>query len=218
MALNYERLPVGKFRLFELEGDRGGRGPPTGRLCTFDVDAPNPPDFRVISYLWGAGSEGSGYIVCDGQQIHARPNLIAALGTIPRSRRQLLWIDAICINQQDAAEKSQQLEMCRTIMSIARAVMLYVNSESESTRAALQLAAQLIAANRAVFGPPSASSPWPWQFRIEGGESKMIQTYRKALPSPKSAAWTAMNRLLGEAVFARYASALCSWQPGFLIH
>ena len=198
---NYERLSPGQFRLFELLPSQRGTssGIPAGRLLT--VDAQNHPNFEVISYLWGpkCSEDEPISVECDGQFIDTSPNLIVALQTIcHQSKRQFLWIDAVCINQQDRDEQSSQLLMSHRIISMARSVIVYVNSASESTRAALRLASQLITAHRTAFGHVRS----PLLFTTTN-QFEMIQRYRELLPSSKSTAWKAMNNLLGERAFER---------------
>ncbi len=209
MPPKYNSLSLGEFRLFELESSKGGEGPPAGRLRIVDVDNPSLPDFQVVSYVWSATTGNSGSILCDGEAVLAPPTLTAALRVVRhRTKRQLIWTDALCINQQDSEEKNRQVRMTPVIMSLAQAIMLYLGPESESTRAALELASQLMAAERAVSGDASRSRRWSRQFQFGKGEiqSKERQRYGETLPPPGSPAWKAMDSLLGSRAFER-----CVW-------
>jgi len=44
-------------------------------------------------------------------------------------RERILWVDAICINQTDLAEKSSQLKMMRDIYTSAERVVVWLGEE-----------------------------------------------------------------------------------------
>lgn len=66
-------------------------------------------------------------IEVDGQRLWTTENLYIALQYL-RSRDQdrILWIDAICINQSDLAEKNQQVLEMGKIFSHAARVMFWL--------------------------------------------------------------------------------------------
>ncbi len=202
MPLNYTPLAPGHFRLFELAPDGlfslSARSMLVGRLLA--VDLKNSPPFQAIEYRWEIPHGGLSSILCNGQPIPAQPKVVAALMAIRHpTQPQLVWIDSVCINQEDIGEKSAQVSMIPGIMSMANKVVLYVDSWSENTGAALQLAGQLIEANRAVFGHARWPLPSP-----PATQSKLIERYRRALPPSSSTAWKAMNNLVGDGAFNRY--------------
>lgn len=51
----------------------------------------------------------------------------------------LLWIDAICINQDDLDERSQQVRLMKNIYSTAGRVLVWLGEQQPLTREALQL-------------------------------------------------------------------------------
>lgn len=69
----------------------------------------NPP-FAALSYVWGDSSELVAVSI-DGQQAHITRNLYDALTWYRSWRPDLpIWADAICINQNDVDEKSDQVQ------------------------------------------------------------------------------------------------------------
>lgn len=69
-------------------------------------------------------------------------NLEAALRHIRKSSHAItLWVDAICINQNDVAEKNHQVEMMREIFSGAELVIAWLGSASEDSDLALEMLA-----------------------------------------------------------------------------
>ncbi len=201
---NYFSLAPGQFRLFELEPGLWQGRVPRGKLLVVDLDSNDIPSFDVISYLWGSpdGSNEPTSIRCGGKILKTPPNLIPALTSVLHQNRQpkhqLLWIDAVCINQSDSSEKASQLSMMPRVMSMAKSVILYVNKESESTKAALRLADCLISANSQVFG---RSSSFPQVIRDV--DPKTLNKYRSLMPPSTSPAWKAINDLIAERAFAR---------------
>ncbi|KAL7624134.1 hypothetical protein AAE478_005691 [Parahypoxylon ruwenzoriense] len=74
--------------------------------------------YTAISYTWGDENE-SEPILLNGQLFYIRPNLWSCLYHIGRAARnsswRYLWVDAICINQDDIAERNSQVrEMDQT--------------------------------------------------------------------------------------------------------
>jgi len=65
--------------------------------------------YKALSYEWGLPSDEDPNITIDGHPVRIRKNLHEALkqlkSTIPPLSSLTLWVDAICINQHDNAEK-----------------------------------------------------------------------------------------------------------------
>lgn len=68
-------------------------------------------EYEALSYVWGDNTI-SRPILLNEQIIQATSNLSNALQHLRKPDETLtLWIDAICINQQDVDEKSHQVGM-----------------------------------------------------------------------------------------------------------
>jgi hypothetical protein len=71
--------------------------------------------YTALSYCWGAGTDRMD-IKVNGQSISVTRNLENALRGLRKADRDMVvWADAICINQQDSAEKSVQVGMMGNI-------------------------------------------------------------------------------------------------------
>ena len=89
--------------------------------------------FYALSYVWGTAPPDS-MIILNGYQAAVRHNLFAALKAIHNalmkdgflSRERWVWIDAICINQNDADEKSKQVPLMDQIYSKAKEVFVWL--------------------------------------------------------------------------------------------
>jgi hypothetical protein len=74
-------------------------------------------------------------IFCDGGQIKVTTNLFTRSPSIAiSSRARLLWIDAICIDQEAIEERSQQVSLMRDIFQMAKEVLIWMGDERESSR------------------------------------------------------------------------------------
>lgn len=86
-------------------------------------DKKSAPPYNAISYTWGA-TEGPRTILVNGGPLLVGQNCHYALWQarlhFPRS---YIWLDAICINQQDLAEKMDQVSMMGEIYSMAARVL-----------------------------------------------------------------------------------------------
>ena len=76
---------------------------------------PNPPPYVAISYTWGPPTP-TATITIDGKPMIVRERCHNALRTMRSHRMGMpVWIDAICINQNDMHEKSFQVGMMGAI-------------------------------------------------------------------------------------------------------
>ncbi|KAI0205275.1 HET-domain-containing protein [Astrocystis sublimbata] len=90
----------------------------------------NPtPDYEAISYRWGS-SELTHEILVDGCRFpvtEAAFDVLLARRSVWRER--IVWIDALCINQQDLQEKSEQVQLMRDIYGQASRVVSFPGSD-----------------------------------------------------------------------------------------
>jgi hypothetical protein len=90
-------------------------------------------DYEAISYTWGDYSDPNGTIVLNGQVLKTTLNLYAALIAYSYTDRvRVLWADAVCINQMDAAEKAQQVSIMSDIYSMAKTVQVWLEYKAGS--------------------------------------------------------------------------------------
>ncbi|KAM0232480.1 hypothetical protein ACHAP5_010705 [Fusarium lateritium] len=95
--------------------------------------------FEALSYEW-QDEFGSVPVQCDDKQILITPNYKAAMENLRlSSKRRYLWIDAICINQDDDQERNQQVAIMADIFRAAEKVLMWLGKETDSTRAAFEV-------------------------------------------------------------------------------
>jgi hypothetical protein len=81
--------------------------------------------YTAVSYTW-ANVAQTETIYVDGQPLRIKPNLWACLYTLSRHGWQYIWADAVCINQDDIAEKNQQVRMMDRIYQNATVVSVWL--------------------------------------------------------------------------------------------
>ncbi|OAK97272.1 hypothetical protein IQ06DRAFT_296450 [Phaeosphaeriaceae sp. SRC1lsM3a] len=99
----------------------------------------SPPTYRAISYMWGDPSVTQPILV-DGKSIAVRSNLWSFLGQMQdESCTDALWIRALCINQRDIAERSQQVSLMGQIYSKAAVVHVWLGPENDLSLVSMQI-------------------------------------------------------------------------------
>jgi len=84
------------------------------------------PNYKAISYVWGDMSQRFS-IKVDGEPLSLTLNLYTALRRLRSPESTLvLWTDAVCINQSDLNERSQQVRFMGEIYSRAEEVMIWL--------------------------------------------------------------------------------------------
>ena len=94
------------------------------------------PQYEALSYVWGE-EHGSILIRCNRAFLAVTRSLFSALQHIrtPEGLR-VMWIDAICINQDDPDERSLQVTLMREIYLRAHAVTIWLGPGRTYTAAA----------------------------------------------------------------------------------
>ncbi|KAK2736861.1 hypothetical protein FQN55_001356 [Onygenales sp. PD_40] len=101
------------------------------------------PPYEALSYEW-ARNTGLKAVTCGSQEFHLSFNLRAALRRLRHaSRRRLVWVDAICIDQHNPRERSQQVSLMREIYRNARKALIWIGEEKQHTAAAFQIIPKL---------------------------------------------------------------------------
>jgi hypothetical protein len=90
------------------------------------VSLDNLPHYEALSYTWGSPTKTS-FIQCDTFQVPLTANCASALRRLlDPSRSRLVWIDQICINQDDIPERNHQVTLMTSIYSLASRVVVWL--------------------------------------------------------------------------------------------
>lgn len=94
----------------------------------------NPTPYICLSYTWGSPSDQSAVLV-DGKVLMVRSNLSAFLHAArPQLDYCFLWIDALCIDQANAAERDHQVQQMGNIFTKAKMLITWLGCEPELER------------------------------------------------------------------------------------
>ncbi|USP79427.1 hypothetical protein yc1106_06701 [Curvularia clavata] len=94
--------------------------------------------FKALSYTWGDPTPCH-IIKCNGYDLPIANNLYYALQYLRETDRPVaFWIDAICINQYDVAEKSEQIRHMYEVYQFATQVVVWLGPHYDNSELAMQ--------------------------------------------------------------------------------
>ncbi|KAK8070083.1 hypothetical protein PG994_006699 [Apiospora phragmitis] len=131
-------------------------------LITFEQ--PEAPEYECLSYAWGS-EDGRKEVKIQGsapRSLFVTQNLdeaIRHLRYVDRSR--IMWIDAICIDQSNLEERSQQVSKVDQVFKNALRVVFWLGPEENQSSLGMQaldwLGSRIVINNK---GDPAALNPF----------------------------------------------------------
>ncbi|KAL4891083.1 HET domain protein [Aspergillus ambiguus] len=113
-----------EIRLVTIAPEKNENSPVRCTLQTVSLD--NPPRFEALSYVWGSVGEKVEILV-DDISFQVTTNLRNALRCLRHSRKKrIIWIDYICIDQNNVKEKNTQLPLMGRIYREATSVVSWL--------------------------------------------------------------------------------------------
>jgi hypothetical protein len=154
----YSLLPQDIFsiRLLRLRPSADPLSPIHCKLVVYPLDC-RPADahqYEALSYAWGT-SDNSRIIWIEFEtlsiEVQVTQNLHAALIRLrnPYFERNL-WIDALCINQEDDGEKAHQVGAMARIYGLAQRVVVWLGEERDDSALAFQTLRELASESQVV--------------------------------------------------------------------
>jgi Heterokaryon incompatibility protein (HET) len=102
------------------------------------VNLIDKPAFTALSYVWGIYRSPPHTINVNCSSVPITPNCWLALRRLRRNFAPLtIWVDSICINQDDKREKETQIPLMDDIYSSATSVYIWLGDESPEVEPAL---------------------------------------------------------------------------------
>ncbi|KAK4160235.1 heterokaryon incompatibility protein-domain-containing protein [Cladorrhinum sp. PSN259] len=103
--------------------------------------------FHALSYFWGDSPDCVAIWLESGGEADRSKGLFAISRTVERAIRRIrtleaplrIWIDAVCINQEDLEERRQQVTLMGQIYSCAEMVHVWLDEEIHGLEEALRL-------------------------------------------------------------------------------
>jgi hypothetical protein len=127
-AFSYTSLDLSQrsIRLLLLHPDRSESGHIECELRDATVDE----DYVCLSYVWGQPDEGY-TVTINGRPLRVRMNLYKFLQQARKKDLGWLWIDALCIDQENLAERTHQVQQMGSIYSRASRVISWLGPSPE---------------------------------------------------------------------------------------
>ena len=170
---DYSPLRGNQIRLLRLHAAESSTDTIVCSLDVFDFDQLEGPTHDALSYTWG-NDEATQKISIqipvpslptdaksrwqaakqhtqeqrDKRRLYIRPNLEDALrqfrDTDSSQEDLFLWVDALCINQDDETEKSRQVAKMAEIYSKARDVLIWLGKEYNGSSTAIDFVPKIL--------------------------------------------------------------------------
>jgi hypothetical protein len=121
-------------------------GPDTIRLLVLDpgnhtdelqgtlqeVSLSSRPKYSAVSYTWGSPLPSCS-LVCNGCHLAVTQSLSDCLGNLRKTQEYIIvWIDGVCINQRDLAERRHQVTLMAEIYRDAKEVLVWLGNDYNS--------------------------------------------------------------------------------------
>lgn len=102
------------------------------------------PVYEAISYCWGDASL-TDVVLCDGHDVSITQSLFGALGELRYAAEpRTVWADALCIDQTNVDDKTQQVQLFHRIYSQAVRTLIWLGPDESGPGQSLRDAAKLI--------------------------------------------------------------------------
>jgi hypothetical protein len=138
---HYTRLPeADNIRLIRLLYSEDENAPIRCQLFNYSLreSGKRTHPYDALSYVWGNPDE-TRPIVIDKHVLHVTVNLHDALSQLRyRSIERIIWVDAVCINQNDTKEKEQQIQFMAKIYGQANRVVVWLGRAANRSDQALE--------------------------------------------------------------------------------
>lgn len=121
--LAYEPLPQveGSIRLLSVQRDIQN-----DMICCNLAEGNTNQRYNTLFYTWGSPSE-TRLVLVNGQKVSIRHNLWEFLNVAWQYYpEKSFWIDAICINQDDIAERNSQVQIMGSIYKSSQKTLIWL--------------------------------------------------------------------------------------------
>lgn len=202
------------FRLIRLIG---GEGPIIEcEIFQSPIVQEAPIPYEALSYTWGL-PERVATIVANGKQLSVTNNLYIALSYLRHELSdRILWVDALCIDQDNILERNHQVRQMVNIYENAENVIFWLGQATYETNVAMESLRRLEAAAASVACRQWAITDDRWQdlwFRVQGRlsakHSNLEEKQCKGLEDLLSRSWFERVWIIQEVAQARRARVYC---------
>lgn len=137
-TFEYEPMSDNSGHTIRLLSILPGSGDEPLRCRLFNFSLQDKGHFEAISYAWGS-LPATEKIELDGKLFHIRQNLRECLVQLRRPHMlRKVWVDAICVNQDDLEERNSQVKLMDRIFDRATTVIAWLGYGQPDTCLLLQ--------------------------------------------------------------------------------
>lgn len=137
----YEKIGADEIRLLKIVSRGTSRRTNEDLVCTLtSYRRSEAPSYTALSYAWGYGWADC-QVLLNNRPFCIRRNLYRFLQHAARLDQEvigLLWIDAICIDQDDLEERAAQVQHMQSIFSSAKSVFAWLGPAYQNSHKAMQ--------------------------------------------------------------------------------
>lgn len=181
--------PLGDHHIRLVHLDAGAVNDSLSIQIQENVHLDTAPAYEALSYTWG-DTKKERSISCGSESIAITANLATALVQLRKlDKPRMLWIDQVCINQDDVDERSKQVALMGRIYSKAAIVVIWLGEEEPSDKMAFEFVPILLSYL------PSVSDGH--------GVMRRGLVARQAIPIVGSPGWIALSRVFSRPYFRR---------------
>ncbi|KAI8656865.1 HET domain-containing protein [Fusarium sp. Ph1] len=190
--------PSNSLRVLHLDD-----GAPAVLSGTFErASITHLPPYEAVSYCWG-GEDGDytkpEFIIIGGRLFPITKNCAAVLHKIRKpNKKRVVWIDSLCINQNDVNERSVQVSQMGKIFSGVRKVHIYVGNNIDGRIASKAFYVLRSMRNLKEFNMRLSD-------RVEAVKTLFAQTYFSRM-------WIIQEVLLAKTAALHWGKATIPWQ------
>ncbi|CAH0044728.1 unnamed protein product [Clonostachys solani] len=137
------------------------------------LNSDDPIKYTALSYCWGDPSTLVD-VPCDGKVLSITTSLHEALCEIVEvSPHKTLWIDQICIDQEDLFDKSRQVSKMNVIYDKAETVLVWLGPETASASRAVDFVKKV-----GEIALPTATDMFRWDHYVDDEEHEATKLER----------------------------------------
>ena len=192
--------------------------------CTFSrrilglANTVSSSSYSALSYVWGERSHPRTILV-DGAPVPITANLFAALRRLRRDREEPLelWVDALCINQDDVQERNHQVRLMGNIYKRADEVLMWLGEAEDDSHLAAELVDTLHGIIRGKDSRETGNEDRKAQFILDLCAGEDIAPCLQALNSLLDRkywdrVWIVQEVLLSKRLYVCYGSFRQPWE------
>lgn len=238
----YDPLPGPNcIRLLEIISHSAGSGDFNGKLHVTDLKQDDRLPYKALSYSWALPEIAADpverppapAVVIDGRRLAIGCNLFDFLEqtmVLPDSFDKpedplMIWIDAVCINQEDLTERGSQIEFMRDIYTLATSVVVWLGRHDVHSRLAIPLSASFakvdfdtLSLDSRLFQNRSLTDPEFYErYKIKPlslADWKVIRSFHSR--SWFHRVWTVQELVVAKKVFLLCGETVLEWDDMFI--